>query len=153
MHLFPPFVCGIFRTESSNLSILVFVFCMSKVRQKKTQKKQTDTHIKHGKSYFQECVYDAYLHIYTSSASSIQCTLVKYRNRSCNQHNPAVKYGFLFVPISLEKEWYNGFAVFAVCVCEKEAGDFCGWSLWWTCFRDFWHHCECAWLFTERDGF
>lgn len=47
--------------------------------------------------------------------------------QSCNQL--AVKYGFLFVPSSLEKEICNGFAVFSFCVRKKQGifvVEFCG---------------------------
>lgn len=40
-----------------------------------------------------------------------------------------VKYGFLFVPSSLEKERYNGFAVLSVCVRKRQrifVVGFCG---------------------------
>lgn len=39
-------------------------------------------------------------------------------------HNPAVKFAFLFVFNSSEKQRYNGCAVLAACVRKKQSGDF-----------------------------
>lgn len=139
-----------YQNRSAILQPYYLSFCILYVYCKNKKKKQT--HTSNMANRISRNVFMMHTCISTQlQLHQIQCTLVKYRNRSCNQHNPAVKYGFLFVPISFKNEWYNGFAVFAVCV-RKRHGIFCGWSLWWACFRDFWHHCECVWLFTERDG-
>jgi len=84
----------------------------------------------------QECIhvtYKAYFSFIKFSAEP-ESTVIQ----SCN-HQLSVKYGFMCVPRSLEKERCNGFAVFFfLWVWERGSGFF----LWLNLVvGDFWHWC------------